>query len=98
MPVNYGVPQENTVGPMLFHLFINDIVKSSSDIKFILFSDDTTVFASVKCLIIFVTLANEALCNIKLWLERSRLTLNENKAQFVGFHRKQRAYPVVKTC
>ena len=77
--------------------FINDIVRSSSDLKFILFADDTTVFASGNCLTNLVTLTNDALRKIKLWLERNRLTLNENKTQFVVFYCKQRAYPVVST-
>ena len=97
MPVNYGVRLSNTVGPMLFLLIINDIVRSSSDEKFTLFSDDTNALASGNCLPNLVTHTNEALRKIKLGLERDRLTLNENKTKFVVFHRKSRAYPVVNT-
>ena len=75
---------------MLFLFFINDIVKNSSDMKFILFEDDTTVFASGKCLTNLIAITNEALRKIKLLLERNRLTSNENKTPFVVFHRKLR--------
>ena len=82
---------------MLFLHFMIDILKDSSHMKFILFADDTTVFASGKCLSYLVTHTNEALRKIKLWLERNVLTLNENKTQLVVFHRKQRAYSVVNS-
>ena len=32
---------------LLFLIYINDIVKSSNFFKFILFTDDTTIFASI---------------------------------------------------
>ena len=72
------MPLGSIVGPMLFLLFINDIVRSLSDLKFILFADDTLVFASGKYLTNGVTHTNEALRKIKLWLGRNRLTLNES--------------------
>ena len=73
------------------------VVRSSSDVKFILFADHSSMFASVNCLTNFVTLTNEALRMIKLCLERNHLTLKENKTQFLVFHRKQRTYPIVNT-
>ena len=60
MPVNYAVPQGRMVDPVLFLFFINGIVISLSDTKFILFADDTTVFALGKNLTNLVTLTYEA--------------------------------------
>ena len=41
--VSTGVPQSSIVGPLLFNIFINDIVKASSKFVFILYADDTTL-------------------------------------------------------
>ena len=44
--VEYGVPQVNIVGPILFIISFNDITKYVPDTKFVLFADDPSVFVS----------------------------------------------------
>ena len=85
--VSSGVPQGSILGPLLFQLYINDLLDFVSlNTLMELFADDSKMHRVIKSLADCLTLQNdiEAVAN---WCTLWCMTLNVIKCQFISFNR-----------
>ena len=85
--VSTGFPQGSIVGPLLFNICINDIIKACSKFVFILYVDDTT-----STLDSFGNdteeIQNSIISELKRifkWLDVNKLCLHLSKEKFMFF-------------
>ena len=81
--VNCGVPQGSILGPLLFLIYVNDIIRSSPILHFVLFADDTSIIHSHSNYNTLINQLNLELSKISLWFKANKLSLNVNKAPYL---------------
>lgn len=83
--VKFGVPQGSILGPILFLLYINDIISVTNEtgctIK--LFADDTMLYFSGKDEKIIEATINKTLMSLDKWLNINSLKANCKKTVFM---------------
>ncbi len=81
--ITCGVPQGSVLGPILFTLYINDLVHASSALELLLFADDTNVFCSDKNLQHLTLKINTELQKLSIWFASNKLSLNISKTNYM---------------
>ena len=89
--ITRGVPQGSVLGPLLFHLYINDFSNCSKLFDFHVFADDTNLFYSNSSLAELEICINNNLKLVSNWLKVNKLSLNIDKTNFIIFHPPQKA-------
>ena len=88
-PITCGVPQGSILGPKLFILYINDICKVSSILKYVVFADDTNIFCAGENIQQLLEEVSVELNKLKLWFDMNKLSLNLKKTKFMIFGNKK---------
>ena len=78
-----GVPQGTVLGPNLFIVYINDIVRSLEKCKIQLFADDTLVYLIGQDVAEVINTINQELETLYKWLTQNGLSLNTEKTKFM---------------
>ena len=82
-----GVPQRPILGPLLFLVYINDLLQTSKLIDPTIFADNTNLFYSGKDIHSLFNIVNNELSNISHWFNSNRLSLNADKTKLALFHK-----------
>ena len=81
--VTCGVPQGSVLGPLLFIIYINDVVNCIKNASIFLYADDLAIIVSGRDAKIIAALMQDDLNNIGDWCYSNMLTVNVKKTQIL---------------
>ena len=88
-PVTSGVPQGSILGPLLFTLFIKDLLDEAAyGVKVALYADDTKLYRNVSSAE-HCDLIQDTLSNMHVWSHRKNIRFNTSKCKVLTVTRKK---------
>ncbi|CAB4006755.1 Hypothetical predicted protein, partial [Paramuricea clavata] len=81
--ITCGIPQGSNLGPLLFTIYINDLPNSLEITEPAMFADDTSLTATGESSFEIEYKLGGEIQNVKTWLDANKLTLNEEKTEYM---------------
>ncbi|MEO1006360.1 MAG: reverse transcriptase family protein [Cyanobacteria bacterium J06638_38] len=84
-PLLTGVPQGSVLGPVLFTMYMSPLGNLIRDhgCRYTCYADDTQLYFNINRSDPAISLIQECLSKIRLWMSRNRLKLNDGKTELI---------------